>query len=65
MSSFYAAPAPVFSMRRAASLRAGLPASQAGSGVIVDLGFSATHVVPFFDAQPLLQVRGVGVVMGF
>ena len=27
---------------------------QAGAGVIVDAGFSFTHVVPFFDGQPLL-----------
>ena len=28
---------------------------QAGTGVVVDVGFSFTHVVPFFDGQPLLS----------
>ena len=85
LQSFYAAPAPVFSMRRAASLFPNVAANhvstggrattgldctsgpafpftlsapcpiQAGSGVIVDAGFSFTHIVPFFDGQPLLS----------
>eukprot|EP00798_Chlamydomonas_sp_ICE-L_P012473 gene12473-15680_t len=53
--SYYAAPAPVFSMRRACHLNPDLPASQAAAGLVVDAGFSFTHVIPFFDGQPLLQ----------
>lgn len=32
--------------------------AQAGAGVVVDAGFSFTNVVPFFEGQPILQVRG-------
>jgi actin-related protein 6 len=28
--------------------------SQAGTGVVVDAGFSFSHIVPFFNGQPLL-----------
>ncbi|KXZ55494.1 ARP6 protein [Gonium pectorale] len=52
--SFYAAPAPVFSMHRAAGLLgASSPAARTGAGVIVDAGFSFTHIVPFFKGQVL------------
>mmetsp|Transcript_22793 Transcript_22793/g.57969 ORF Transcript_22793/g.57969 Transcript_22793/m.57969 type:complete len:468 (-) Transcript_22793:233-1636(-) len=53
--SMHCAPAPVFSLRGMAAQSPGLPAAQAGAGVVVDVGFSFTHVVPFFDGQPLLQ----------
>jgi len=54
-NSFHSAPAPVFSLRRMAALHADLPAAQAGAGVVVDAGFSFTHIVPFFEGQPVLQ----------
>lgn len=62
-----AAPAPLFSLRRCAALQPGLPAAAALSGVVVDAGFSFTHVVPFFNGQvrrcggrPSAWVRCVG-----
>ncbi|GFR49305.1 hypothetical protein Agub_g11327 [Astrephomene gubernaculifera] len=52
--SLYAAPAPLFSMHRAAGLLgASLTAARSGAGVVVDAGFSFTHVVPFFKGQIL------------
>lgn len=54
VQSFFAAPAPFFAMRRQAELHPHVPANLAGAGVVVDAGFSFTHVVPFFDGQPLL-----------
>eukprot|EP00967_Tisochrysis_lutea_P123239 scaffold204848_cov19-Tisochrysis_lutea.AAC.1 len=38
------------------SLDPSLPAAAAGAGIVVDAGFSFTHVVPFFEGQPILQV---------
>jgi actin-related protein 6 len=32
-----------------------MPACQALAGVVVDAGFSATNVVPFFEGRPLLD----------
>mmetsp|Transcript_35953 Transcript_35953/g.80033 ORF Transcript_35953/g.80033 Transcript_35953/m.80033 type:complete len:419 (+) Transcript_35953:120-1376(+) len=55
MRSFYAGPAPLFALRRSAAITPQLPASQAGAGVVLDAGFSFTHVVPFFDGVPLLD----------
>lgn len=54
--SMHSAPAPVFSMRRMCMADPTLPASQAGAGVVLDAGFSFTHVVPFFDGAPLMHV---------
>ncbi|GLC40786.1 hypothetical protein PLESTB_000022800 [Pleodorina starrii] len=52
--SLYAAPAPLFSMHAAAGLLGtSLPAARTGAGVVVDAGFSFTHVVPFFKGQVL------------
>lgn len=51
--SFYSAPAPVFSMHRTAALMPHHPAARTGAGVVVDAGFSFTHVVPFFKGQVL------------
>ncbi|KAL6751380.1 Actin/actin-like protein [Haematococcus lacustris] len=53
--SFHAAPAPSFSLQRMAAINPQLPAAQAGAGVVLDAGFSFTHVIPYFDNQPLLQ----------
>ncbi|KAF5839191.1 actin family [Dunaliella salina] len=54
-ASLYVAPAPSFSLRRMGSLIPSLPAAAAGAGIVVDAGFSFTHVVPFFEGQPILQ----------
>ena len=49
--AYFAAPAPLFSLQRCAALQPGLPASSAMSGVVVDAGFSFTHIVPIFNGQ--------------
>ncbi|KAG1671132.1 hypothetical protein FOA52_005384 [Chlamydomonas sp. UWO 241] len=54
VASFYQAPAPLFSLRRAAQLYPTVLANQAGCGIVVDAGFSFTHAVPFFNGQLLL-----------
>ena len=51
--SYHAAPAPFFSMRRAAALFPQVTGNQAGCGVVIDAGFSFSHAVPFFDGQIL------------
>jgi len=56
--AFYAAPATTFSLRRMAQLMPTLPAAAAGAGLVVDAGFSFTHVVPYFEGQPILQAGG-------
>ena len=61
--SYYMAPAPCFSLRRMAGLNPTLPAAAAGAGIVVDAGFSFTHIVPFFEGQPLLQVGSRGVCL--
>ncbi len=37
--------------------------AQAGAGVVVDAGFSFMHAVPFFDWQPIMQVRAGAALM--
>ncbi|KAG2501776.1 hypothetical protein HYH03_000276 [Edaphochlamys debaryana] len=50
--SLYSAPAPLFSLHRASALLGGTnAAARAGAGVVVDAGFSFTHLVPFFRGQ--------------
>lgn len=51
--AYFAAPAPLFSLQRCSALQPGLPASAAMSGVVVDAGFSFTHIVPIFNGQVL------------
>ncbi len=62
--SFYSAPAPVFSMHRTAALMPHHPAARTGAGVVVDAGFSFTHVVPFFKGQVRKQQTGNILGMG-
>lgn len=62
--AFYAAPATTFSLRRMAQLTPTLPAAAAGAGVVVDAGFSFTHVVPYFEGQPILQAGGARSAQG-
>lgn len=47
-SSFLPLPAPLLSLRSVASRDPAGPASQALAGLVVDSGFSFTHVVPIF-----------------
>jgi len=54
LQAFYSAPGPTFAMRRVADLYPHVQANQAGTGVVVDAGFSFSHIVPFFNGQPLL-----------
>lgn len=57
--SLFAAPAPWFSLNAAVSSGAPPPnataasAAAAGCGVVVDAGFSAVNIVPFFNGQLL------------
>lgn len=41
-----------------ASLTPTLPAASAGAGLVVDAGFSFTHIVPFFEGNAIMQVSG-------
>jgi actin-related protein len=57
--SLYSAPAPWFSLNAACSGATAPPnltaqsAAAAGCGVVVDAGFSACNIVPFFNGQLL------------
>ncbi|MEW5319043.1 MAG: hypothetical protein WDW38_010219 [Sanguina aurantia] len=53
--SCYIAPAPLFSLQRGRDLQPHIDASRTGCGIVVDAGYSFTHIVPFFNGLPVLS----------
>lgn len=55
-TSYWSGPAPLFSLHHHASVHPeAVPANQVLTGVVVDAGFSFTHVVPIFNGSVLLS----------
>lgn len=59
-NSLLTVPAPVLALRQHAAEHPHHPPNQAMCGLVVDAGFSFTHVVPIFDGQVSVCVCGGG-----
>ncbi len=54
-ASLLPAPAPLLSLRSWAESKPALTANRAGTGLLVDAGFSFTHTAPVFDGMLLSE----------
>ena len=62
--SLLTVPAPVLALSQHAAENPHLPSSTARCGVVVDAGFSFTHIVPIFDGQVCVRKIGKEVIAG-